>query len=169
MRPKTRAECRPVRERLVRHLPVDDPYRIHAPCPFVGCRFHLHADVGDGGITLYERSIEHTCALDIADKGATSHEAIAEILGLTAEGVRLAELRGVELMRASGLKLAQFADDPDEAQAIATDARHRAIETAQARIEARASRGRRLPVFHGSWDEIENDVGGDIESEDDDG
>lgn len=75
-RPRTRSEC------------IDGP----RPCPFVSCEFHLYAQVTpDGSLELNFPSIpptrmdllpHGTCALDLADGGATAEEA-ADAIGMT--------------------------------------------------------------------------------------
>lgn len=45
LRPLTRGECAPNRKALYEGLPDGDPVKAAAPCPWVSCRFHLHADV----------------------------------------------------------------------------------------------------------------------------
>jgi hypothetical protein len=92
--PESRSECR-------------DGAR---PCPLVSCRFHLLLDTGAQAVnprtqeklagqaqlhftrTLDEsseddiadvlREMPETCALDVADRGATTSRAIAELLGI---------------------------------------------------------------------------------------
>ncbi len=101
LRPKTRAECHDARDRLTAHLPADDPYRVHRPCPFVSCRFHLHVDVSpDGAIVVVSTEdmpldIAHTCALDVIDEhpeGVTREE-MGTILRVSCERTRFYERR----------------------------------------------------------------------------
>lgn len=82
-RPDTRGECR-------------DAVR---PCPFVSCRHHLYLDVNPHTGTikinfpdLEPWELEHTCALDVADRGGITLEEVGEILNLTRERVRQIEV-----------------------------------------------------------------------------
>jgi hypothetical protein len=82
-RPRTRAECPTQR-----------------PCPFVGCKHHLYLDVDPetGSIKLNfpdlePEEIEHSCALDAADRGAHTLEAVAEKMNITRERCRQVELK----------------------------------------------------------------------------
>ena len=80
-RPKIRSDC----ENGIR------------PCPFVSCRFHLYLQIATGGNLKvshkgkepWER--EHSCALDLADDGPHTLDAIAGWIGATRERVRQIE------------------------------------------------------------------------------
>lgn len=93
-RPKDRSECRP-------------PYGLR-PCPWVGCRYHLYLDVTarSKSIKIYYPDkepweLEHTCALDLADKGPMTLNEIADTMNISRERIRQLEavifkkLRGV--------------------------------------------------------------------------
>jgi hypothetical protein len=89
-RPRDRAEC------------IEGP----RPCPFVACKHHLYLDVNPdtGSIKLNFPDIpvwemEHTCALDIADRGGVTLEEVGEILNLTRERIRQVEVIGLEKLR----------------------------------------------------------------------
>lgn len=81
-RPKVRADC------------VNGP----RPCPWVSCRHHLAVDArptanGYGSLTLVAgtddlSALPETCALDVADRGEHTLEAVSAILGVTRERVR---------------------------------------------------------------------------------
>ena len=43
--------------------------------------------------------MEHTCALDIADRGGVTLEEVGEILNLTRERIRQVEVMGLEKLR----------------------------------------------------------------------
>lgn len=81
------------------------------PCPFVSCRYHLYLDVtATGGVKLNypEREVwelEHTCALDLADQGGLTLEAVGAALQLTRERVRKLELATAAKVRAAGIGL----------------------------------------------------------------
>jgi hypothetical protein len=89
-RPKTRAEC------------VNGP----RPCLFVSCKHNLYLDVNPetGSIKLNfpDKEIwelEHTCALDVAEKGGITLEEVGEIMNLTRERIRQVETRGLMKLR----------------------------------------------------------------------
>jgi hypothetical protein len=89
-RPKTRADC------------VNGP----RPCLFVSCKHNLYLDVNPetGSIKLNfpDKEIwelEHTCALDVAEKGGITLEEVGEIMNLTRERIRQVETRGLAKLR----------------------------------------------------------------------
>ncbi len=89
-RPQTRAEC----ENAVR------------PCPFVSCPHHLYLDVNpvSGAIKFNFPHLEvwelpHTCALDVADQGGVTLEAVGAIFNLTRERIRQVEVGGLVKIR----------------------------------------------------------------------
>lgn len=89
-RPQTRGEC----ESAVR------------PCPFVSCQFHLYLDVNEetGAIKFNFPHLEvwdmpHTCALDVADQGGVTLEAVGAIFNLTRERIRQVEVNGLVKIR----------------------------------------------------------------------
>lgn len=81
-RPRTRADC------------VGGP----RPCPWVSCRHHLYADVSDNGWLklnfphLDVDEMAETCALDVADKGGITLEALGAVFNISLEGARQVEL-----------------------------------------------------------------------------
>ena len=85
-KPKTRADC------------VNGP----RPCNFVSCKYNLYLDVNPetGSIKLNfpDKEIwelEHTCALDVAEKGGITLEEVGAIMNLTRERIRQVETRGL--------------------------------------------------------------------------
>jgi hypothetical protein len=89
-RPRTRADC------------VNGP----RPCLFVSCKHNLYLDVNPetGSIKLNfpDKEIwelEHTCALDVAEKGGITLEEVGEIMNLTRERIRQVETRGLTKLR----------------------------------------------------------------------
>ncbi len=89
-RPKTRADC------------VNGP----RPCQFVSCKHNLYLDVNPetGSIKLNfpDKEIwelEHTCALDVAEKGGITLEEVGVIMNLTRERIRQVETRGLMKLR----------------------------------------------------------------------
>jgi hypothetical protein len=97
-RPNTRAECR---EEM-------------RPCPWVACKHHLYLDINPetGSIKINFPDLEpwelqHTCALDVAERGGITLEEVGEIMNLTRERIRQVEVRGL-------LKLKMGSPSPDE-------------------------------------------------------
>jgi hypothetical protein len=89
-RPRTRADC------------VNGP----RPCLFVSCKHNLYLDVNPetGSIKLNfpDKEIwelEHTCALDVAEKGGITLEEVGAIMNLTRERIRQVETRGLLKLR----------------------------------------------------------------------
>lgn len=89
-RPRTRADC------------VNGP----RPCLFVSCKHNLYLDVNPetGSIKLNFpdkeiQELEHTCALDVAEKGGITLEEVGEIMNLTRERIRQVETRGLMKLR----------------------------------------------------------------------
>lgn len=92
VRPRTRGECR------------GDP----RPCPWVACKHHLYLDVNEetGSIKLNFPDLEpwelqHTCALDVAERGGITLEEVGEITNLTRERIRQLEVRGLLKLKCS--------------------------------------------------------------------
>ena len=90
MRPRTRAEC------------VNGP----RPCLFVSCKHNLYLDVnpetGSIKLSFPDKEIwelEHTCALDVAEKGGITLEEVGAIMNLTRERIRQVETRGLAKLR----------------------------------------------------------------------
>lgn len=93
MLPQTRADC----------LQGEDAQR---PCPYVSCRHHLYLGVNErtGSVKLNFPHMEvwdlpESCALDVADRGEMTLEAVGEILNLTRERVRQLETSALEKLR----------------------------------------------------------------------
>jgi hypothetical protein len=97
-RPRTRAECKEEAR----------------PCPWVACKHHLYLDINPetGSIKINFPDLEpwelqHTCALDVAERGGITLEEVGEIMNLTRERIRQVEVRGL-------LKLKMGSPSPDE-------------------------------------------------------
>ncbi len=97
-RPSTREQCR-------------EDMR---PCPWVACKHHLYLDINPetGSIKINFPDLEpwelqHTCALDVAERGGITLEEVGEIMNLTRERIRQVEVRGL-------LKLKMGSPSPDE-------------------------------------------------------
>ena len=89
-RPRTRADC------------VNGA----RPCLFVSCKHNRYLDVNPetGSIKLNFpdkeiTELEHTCALDVAEKGGITLEEVGEIMNLTRERIRQVETRGLMKLR----------------------------------------------------------------------
>ena len=89
-RPRSRAEC------------ANGP----RPCMFIACKHHLYLDVNPatGSIKLNFPDkevweLEHTCALDVADRGGITLEEVGTIMNLTRERIRQVETRGLAKLR----------------------------------------------------------------------
>ena len=87
-RPRTRSECAG-QER---------------PCPWVSCKHHLYLDINPftGSIKLNFPDLEpwelaDTCALDVAERGASTLEEVGAITNLTRERIR--QLESIGLMK----------------------------------------------------------------------
>lgn len=88
------------------------------PCPYVSCRFHLLLDVtSDGRLYLTReldeqdedsiadalREMPETCALDVADRGASTSRTIADLLGMARrQGVEETVSVALEKIRKGG-------------------------------------------------------------------
>ena len=90
MRPKKRADC----------------VNAARPCLFVSCKHNLYLDVnpetGSVKLNFPDKDIwelEHTCALDVAEKGGITLEEVGEIMNLTRERIRQVETRGLMKLR----------------------------------------------------------------------
>lgn len=75
------------------------------PCPFIGCRYSLVADVNDlGGIVLTRpelavTEVKESCALDVADRGEHTSDELAVLLNLTRQRVDQVLNRALNAMR----------------------------------------------------------------------
>jgi len=102
-RPRTRGECE----------------NGERPCPWVSCKWHLYLDVNreSGAIklnfpTLEADELAETCTLDVADRGGTTLEQVADLINLTRERVRQLEFRALEsLQEVTPASVGQFTND----------------------------------------------------------
>lgn len=106
-RPKTRGECAGMAR----------------PCPFVGCRYHLYLDVneGTGSIKLNHPlttpdQMEHSCSLDVADRGGVTLDTAGALFNITRERIRQIEARGLRLLGDSARELLTDAVEATGAQ-----------------------------------------------------
>ena len=100
LRPKTRGDC------------INGP----RPCPWVGCKYHLYLDVNEktGSIILnfpdlMPWELEHSCVLDVADRGGITLEEVGAIMNLTRERIRQLESLAASKLRENDLVL-EFRD-----------------------------------------------------------
>ena len=92
-RPANRSDC------------VDGP----RPCPLVGCPYNTYLTVDNRGnikIAHGNRSpedvpSEHSCLLDITDRGPQTLEDVGVILGLTRERIRQIEVKALQKLRSA--------------------------------------------------------------------
>lgn len=85
------------------------------PCPYASCRYNLWAEVSEAGSLVYLHpgqeleELEHTCALDLAQRPPPSErddacnmtlEQIGQVLGCTRERVRQIETQALEKLAA---------------------------------------------------------------------
>jgi hypothetical protein len=88
------------------------------PCPYVSCRYNLYLDVHPetGAIQLNFPDLRpwempHSCALDVAERGAIPVERVGDVMNLTRERAR--QLYRVALSKvAPGMR--RFVDEDDE-------------------------------------------------------
>jgi len=86
LRPRTREDC------------AGGP----RPCPWISCRYHLYLEVGrTGNLTFYYPHLEpsdipETCALDVADRGPQSLDAVGRLYNITRERARQVEKIALE-------------------------------------------------------------------------
>ncbi len=90
------------------------------PCPYVGCKFNLYLDVTpNGNITLNFPRLEpdeigESCALDCAEDGGRTLDAIAQDLAVTRERVRQIEAKALRKLDRSPLWIADPNEDDEE-------------------------------------------------------
>jgi hypothetical protein len=65
------------------------------PCPFFACRLHLGTDAdrarASGGCLHLRENTEETCTLAVANRGPTTEEGVASIMGLSLGSIYAAE------------------------------------------------------------------------------
>jgi hypothetical protein len=88
------------------------------PCPWVGCKYHLYIDVNPetGALRLNFPDLEpwelqHSCALDVADRGGITLEEVGETTNLTRERIRQIEVKGLIRLKGAGVLRAAFDDE----------------------------------------------------------
>ena len=85
------------------------------PCPWVGCIYNLYLDVArTGGLKLNfpdqdPTEVEHSCALDVADEGGTTLDAVGVATNVCRERVRQ-----IEDVALASLKVAIDAEESSE-------------------------------------------------------
>lgn len=89
VRPRVRGDC------------ADGP----RPCPWAGCRHHLLLDVTPAGSLQLNypgqevEELAESCALDVAERGGVTLEAVADALGVVRERVRQIEEDALRKLR----------------------------------------------------------------------
>lgn len=102
-RPRYRGDC------------IDGP----RPCPWVGCRYNLFVDVKPGGylrMNFPDRDLEdlvESCALDVAEEGEHTREAVGDLINLTGPQVGVIESEPIARLR-EGLSDFRPEDGEDE-------------------------------------------------------
>lgn len=96
-RPRTRADC------------VDG----ERPCPWVGCRYHLWADVMPSGSLKIAHDVDpldlaESCALDVCAQGSHTREQVADRLNLTRERLRQIEEAAIAKLVAAGVPIEEL-------------------------------------------------------------
>lgn len=88
------------------------------PCPLVRCKFHLFLDVSPATHSiklnfpdLDPEDLVHSCALDVADAGGVSLEALGAIMNLTRERARQIEVQALRRMEQAGVSLREYSDE----------------------------------------------------------
>jgi len=70
------------------------------PCPFIGCRYHLYADIQPTGAlkllwpTADPLELPETCTLVVAEAGERTLDEVGQILNITRERVRQVQVKG---------------------------------------------------------------------------
>ena len=59
-------------------------------------------DIGPEDVAELIAAMEHSCALDIADRGGITLEDVGVIMNLTRERIRQVEVRGLEKLKETG-------------------------------------------------------------------
>jgi len=82
--------------------------RVPRPCPFVSCHWNLYLDVNprNGSIRLNfpdlePGDLEHSCALDLAERGGMTLEEVGPVMNLTRERIRQIQDRLIVRLRLS--------------------------------------------------------------------
>ncbi|MBU1218723.1 DNA-binding protein [Myxococcota bacterium] len=95
--PRTRAEC---------------CYGIR-PCPYVRCRYNLYLEVKKNGAISGNHKcepweMEHSCALDVSEKGHHTLDQVGDFLNLTRERVRQIESDALEKLKDSDVSIEEY-------------------------------------------------------------
>jgi hypothetical protein len=96
-RPRTRADC------------VDG----ERPCPWVGCRYHLWADVMPSGSLKIAHDVDpldltESCALDVCAQGSHTLDQVAGRLNVTRERLRQIEEAAIAKLAAAGVSIEEL-------------------------------------------------------------
>lgn len=99
-RPRLRSDCQPG---------GDGPWSAR-PCPFALCKHHLYVDVRLAGALRLNfpgmdlEQLRDTCALDVADRGESEVNEIAELLNMSPERVGQLVAGALQEVRAASLR-----------------------------------------------------------------
>jgi hypothetical protein len=144
-------------------LPIVDAYdrprareacrEAERPCLYVACRYHLFLDVNPttGSIKLNFPDkevweLEHTCALDIAERGGITLEEVGEIMNLTRERIRQVEASGLEKLREGHAALETFIDGRELGEGAPTSSAPRAKPAPVAKPRGSTASNRPAPA-----------------------
>ena len=79
------------------------------PCLYVSCRHHLYLDVnpqtGSVKFNFPDKEVwelGESCALDVAERGGSTLEEVAQIMNLTRERIRQIEIKGLQKIEENG-------------------------------------------------------------------
>ncbi len=87
------------------------------PCPWIRCRHHLYADISKTGSLVVRRpdvevwDMEHTCSLDLAERGGMTLEEVGALFGESRERARQVEARALEKLANTNPQLRKLIDD----------------------------------------------------------
>ena len=87
----------------------EDCHKMPRPCLYVSCRHHLYLDVnpqtGSVKFNFPDKEVwelGESCALDVAERGGSTLEEVAQIMNLTRERIRQIEIKGLQKIEENG-------------------------------------------------------------------
>lgn len=104
-RPKIRADC------------LAGGFNERRPCGYYGCKWHLGLDVDPENGSIQFRSLysmDHTCALDMAERHGLTLDEVADLMSLTRERIRQIEAAKLPLLRQPMIDAGLAPDDWDK-------------------------------------------------------
>lgn len=92
------------------------------PCLYVACKYNLFTDITDSGSIRFPfgddpqalLTMEHTCALDVAESGGLTLEKVAKLTNVTRERVRQVEQVAMTKMRYEAVRPGTGEWEPEE-------------------------------------------------------